>query len=67
MSIRRWKLCALTKTAKSGRDIAFSVLITNLDGHQLNHGFLHVVRGLWRLAPAFGINPAPERVRELKT
>ena len=49
------------------RRIAFSILITNVDDHLLNHGFLHVERGLWRLAPAFDINPFPERVRELKT
>ena len=49
------------------RRIAFSILITNVDDHLLNHGFLHVDRGLWRLAPAFDINPFPERVRELKT
>ena len=24
-------------------------------------------RGLWRLAPAFDVNPFPDRVRELKT
>lgn len=49
------------------RRIAFSILITNVDDHLLNHGFLHVNRGQWRLAPAFDINPFPERVRELKT
>jgi serine/threonine-protein kinase HipA len=32
-----------------------------------NHGFLHVDRGQWRLAPAFDVNPSPDRVRELKT
>ena len=49
------------------RRIAFSVLITNVDDHLLNHGFLHVDRGQWRLAPAFDVNPFPDRVRELKT
>ncbi len=49
------------------RRIAFSILITNVDDHLLNHGFLHVDHGQWRLAPAFDINPFPERVRELKT
>jgi len=29
--------------------------------------WLHVSRGQWRLAPAFDINPFPDRVRELKT
>jgi serine/threonine-protein kinase HipA len=49
------------------RRIAFSILITNVDDHLLNHGFLHVERGAWRLAPAFDINPFPDRLRELKT
>ena len=47
--------------------MAFSVLITNVDDHLRNHGFLHVRRGQWRLSPAFDINPFPERQRELKT
>lgn len=49
------------------RRMAYSVLITNVDDHLHNHGFLHVERGLWRLAPAFDLNPFPDRVRELKT
>jgi serine/threonine-protein kinase HipA len=49
------------------RRIAFSILITNIDDHLLNHGFLHVERGRWRLAPGFDINPFPDRARELKT
>jgi serine/threonine-protein kinase HipA len=49
------------------RRIAFFILITNIDDHLLNHGFLYEARGLWRLAPAFDINPFPERFRELKT
>jgi serine/threonine-protein kinase HipA len=49
------------------RRIAFSILITNVDDHLVNHGFLHVNRGQWRLAPAFDVNPFPDRHRELKT
>lgn len=49
------------------RRIAFSILITNVDDHLRNHGFLHVAHGQWRLAPAFDVNPFPERARELKT
>ena len=49
------------------RRIAFSILITNVDDHLRNHGFLHEYREFWRLSPAFDINPSPERVRELKT
>lgn len=49
------------------RRVAFFVLITNVDDHLHNHGFLHVSHGQWRLAPAFDLNPFPDRVRELKT
>jgi serine/threonine-protein kinase HipA len=49
------------------RRIAFSIAINNVDDHLRNHGFLHVGDGQWRLAPAFDLNPFPDRVRELKT
>lgn len=49
------------------RRIAFAILITNVDDHLLNLGFLADTDGRWRLAPAFDVNPFPDRVRELKT
>ncbi|MEI6676698.1 MAG: HipA domain-containing protein, partial [Verrucomicrobiota bacterium] len=38
------------------RRMAFSILITNVDDHLHNHGFLHAHHGQWTLAPAFDIN-----------
>jgi serine/threonine-protein kinase HipA len=58
---------AQTDIEELWRRIAFSILISNFDDHLRNHGFLHAANGLWRLAPAFDLNPMPERVRELKT
>lgn len=49
------------------RRMLFNLLITNVDDHLQNHGFLHVEKGLWRLAPAFDINPFPDKERESKT
>jgi serine/threonine-protein kinase HipA len=49
------------------RRLVFNLLITNVDDHLQNHGFLHAGRGLWRLAPAFDINPFPDKDRESKT
>jgi serine/threonine-protein kinase HipA len=49
------------------RRLVFNLLITNVDDHLQNHGFLHVERGQWRLAPAFDINPFPDKARESKT
>ncbi|MDR3220562.1 MAG: HipA domain-containing protein [Candidatus Accumulibacter sp.] len=48
------------------RRLVFNLLITNVDDHLWNHGFLHVERGLWRLAPAFDVNPFPDKDRESK-
>ncbi|MGH3613242.1 MAG: type II toxin-antitoxin system HipA family toxin [Pseudonocardia sp.] len=41
------------------RRIVFSVLISNTDDHLRNHGFLHERGDVWRLAPAFDLNPDP--------
>lgn len=49
------------------RRIAFNLLITNVDDHLQNHGFLHLARGQWRLSPAFDLNPFPDKDRESKT
>lgn len=49
------------------RRLVFNLLITNVDDHLQNHGFLHVEHGLWRLAPTFDINPFPDKERESKT
>ena len=42
------------------RRIVFSVLIGNRDDHLRNHGFLRATAG-WRLAPAFDVNPNPDK------
>ncbi|MFA7665625.1 MAG: HipA domain-containing protein [Burkholderiaceae bacterium] len=49
------------------RRLVLNLLITNVDDHLQNHGFLHVEHGLWRLAPAFDINPFPDKDPESKT
>ncbi|MBS0505971.1 MAG: HipA domain-containing protein [Proteobacteria bacterium] len=49
------------------RRLVFNLLITNVDDHLQNHGFLHVAHGQWRLAPAFDLNPFPDKERESKT
>jgi len=49
------------------RRLVFNLLITNVDDHLQNHGFLSVGCGQWRLAPAFDLNPFPDKNRESKT
>ncbi len=66
-AIRQHGAAAQADIEELWRRIAFSILITNVDDHLHNHGFLHLHHGQWQLAPAFDLNPFPERLRELKT
>ncbi|HZP96408.1 MAG TPA: type II toxin-antitoxin system HipA family toxin [Candidatus Limnocylindria bacterium] len=43
------------------RRAVFNALAGNRDDHLRNHGFLHDGRG-WRLAPAFDLNPIPDKL-----
>ncbi len=49
------------------RRLVINFLITNVDDHLWNVGFLYAGDGKWRLAPAFDVNPFPDRARESKT
>lgn len=49
------------------RRLLFNFLITNVDDHLWNVGVLYAGDGQWRLAPAFDLNPFPDRERESKT
>ncbi len=49
------------------RRLVINLLITNVDDHLWNVGFLYAGDRKWRLAPAFDVNPFPDKVRESKT
>lgn len=49
------------------RRMVFNHLITNVDDHLHNIGFLYSGANLWHLAPAFDLNPFPDKERESKT
>lgn len=50
---------AKTDARQLWRRLVFNHLITNVDDHLQNLGFLYMGNGLWRLAPAFDLNPFP--------
>jgi serine/threonine-protein kinase HipA len=41
------------------RRIVFSILISNVDDHMRNHGFLYAGATGWTLSPAYDLNPTP--------
>ena len=60
-------LAAKADAQQLWRRLVFNHLITNVDDHLQNLGFLYVGNGLWRLSPAFDLNPFPDKDRESKT
>lgn len=49
------------------RRLVFNFLITNVDDHLQNIGFLYVLKNQWQLSPSFDLNPFPDKDRESKT
>lgn len=49
------------------RRLVFNFLITNVDDHLQNIGFLYADKNQWQLSPAFDLNPFPDKDRESKT
>jgi serine/threonine-protein kinase HipA len=54
---------ARNDTRELYRRMILNVLISNVDDHLRNHGFLWVSREGWALSPVYDINPTPEDVR----
>jgi serine/threonine-protein kinase HipA len=45
------------------RRVAFNVLVSNVDDHLRNHGFLWTGKSGWMLSPAYDLNPVPADVK----
>jgi serine/threonine-protein kinase HipA len=66
-AIRQHSSQAAADLQEIWRRMVFNIVINNVDDHLNNHGFLHTAHGQWRLAPAFDLNPFPDKERTLKT
>ncbi|NLE61824.1 MAG: type II toxin-antitoxin system HipA family toxin [Planctomycetes bacterium] len=49
--------------AELWRRIVFTVLISNVDDHMRNHGFLYDGESGWALSPVYDVNPTPAEER----
>lgn len=45
------------------RRVAFNVLVSNVDDHLRNHGFLWTGKAGWVLSPAYDLNPVPADIK----
>jgi serine/threonine-protein kinase HipA len=50
---------AKTDAQELYRRVAFNILISNVDDHLRNHGFLWLGKTGWTLSPAYDLNPVP--------
>ncbi len=67
--IRMYSRSPINDLHELWRRIVFGVMISNLDDHLRNHGFLYAGNNQWRLSPAYDLNPTPryKKARELTT
>jgi serine/threonine-protein kinase HipA len=63
-ALRRYGAQAREDQQELWRRVLFGVLISNVDDHLRNHGFLYdtAKRG-WRLSPAYDLNPVPRDMK----
>ena len=54
---------ARADAAQLYRRVTFNVLVSNVDDHLRNHGFLWAGRDGWVLSPAYDLNPTPTDVK----
>jgi len=45
------------------RRVVFNVMISNVDDHLRNHGFLWLAKAGWSLSPAYDLNPVPTDIK----
>ncbi len=45
------------------RRIVFNIMVSNLDDHLRNHGFLYNSPSGWRLSPVYDLEPVPEHIK----
>lgn len=51
-------------TTELFRRMVFNILISNVDDHLRNHGFLLQGKDGWALSPAYDLNPTPQDIRK---
>ncbi len=58
-AIEEYSAAATLELHQLWRRIVFTILISNVDDHLRNHGFLRRQLSSWMLSPAFDLNPDP--------
>jgi serine/threonine-protein kinase HipA len=62
-ALTRYGAHAKVDAAALYRRMVFNVLVSNVDDHLRNHGFLRLGKNGWSLSPAYDLNPTPTDVK----
>lgn len=62
-AIRRYGATPKSDLQELWKRIVFNILISNVDDHMRNHGFLYVGHDGWSLSPAYDLNPTPIHIK----
>jgi serine/threonine-protein kinase HipA len=62
-ALRRYGANTRRDVADLWRRVVFNILVSNLDDHLRNHGFLYAGANGWRLSPAYDLNPVPVDIK----
>jgi serine/threonine-protein kinase HipA len=62
-ALTRYGANAKADAAALYRRMVFNVLVSNVDDHLRNHGFLWLGKNGWSLSPAYDLNPTPTDVK----
>ncbi len=62
-AIRRYGATPMTDLQELWKRIVFNILISNVDDHMRNHGFLYAGYDGWSLSPAYDLNPTPVHIK----
>ena len=62
-ALRMYGASPLQDMSQLWRRIVFTILISNVDDHMRNHGFLYQGTEGWILSPAYDMNPTPTDIR----
>jgi serine/threonine-protein kinase HipA len=62
-ALTRYGTNAKADAAALYRRMVFNVLVSNVDDHLRNHGFLWLGKNGWSLSPAYDLNPTPTDVK----
>lgn len=63
-ALQQYGACAGEDLKELWRRIVFNIMVSNVDDHLRNHGFLYTGQAGWRLSPIYDLEPTPAHIKD---